>query len=294
MILITTSNGVFSLASDEVASRLVLSREKGFKFFKKGSGGFFGIAPHPDGDSFIAASREKLGTLRHSKPWTDVRLYRIWKDSVRAPEAFGDIHDIHDVHQIAVMNELVLLTDTGKNRIGVHDLKTRGTVVLNVGSERADINHLNALHVTDETVLVGLNNGGGKPAEILSLPRAVFENPEPDGDALGLGVLEILGEQLHTHDIEPFGEDFLYCASHDGRVHRRSTRQAILHCGDWVRGLAVNEDGLWVGVSALADRASRHREDLDGQVHLYDPLTLKIRNSWQLAKAGQVNDIVAW
>ncbi len=294
MILITTSNGVFRLSADEPAAQLVLPRKKGFLIFKKGSGGFFGISPHPDGDSYLAASREKLGTPRHDKPWTDVRLFRIWKNAAKAPEFFADIHDIHDVHQIATMGHLVLLTDTGKNRIGVYDVALEKTTALNVGQQREDINHINALHTTADEVLVGLNNRGNKPAEILTLFQDVFGELEPGVDALNLGTLEQLGDQLHTHDVEPFGDDYLYCASHDGRVHRRSTRESILHCGDWVRGLAMDQDGLWVGVSALADRANRHREDLDGQVHLYDPVSLDLLGTWDLVKAGQVNDIVGW
>lgn len=294
MIFITTSNGVFGLQADDQISRLVLPREKKFLFFRKGSGGFFGIAPHPAGDSYIVASREKLGTPRHDKPWTDVRLYRIWKDHGRAPEVLADIYDIHDVHQIANQGNLVLLTDTGKNRIGIYNLDSYTTTTMDVGPERADINHLNALHVTEHGVLLGLNNRGNKPAEILTVPASAFENPESDADALNFGSLETLGDQLHTHDIEPFGDDYLYSASHEGRVHRRSTREAILHCGDWVRGLAVNDDGLWVGASALADRANRHREDLDGEVHLYDPQSLELIKTWPLEKAGQVNDIVAF
>ena len=294
MILITTSNGVFRLSAEDPTAALVLARDKGFLFFRKGSGGFFGIAPHPAGDSFIAASRQKLGTPRHDKPWTDVRLYRLWKDKARSAIPLADLKDVHDVHQIATIGGLVLLTDTGKNRVRVFDLDNGNNWTLDVGPERADINHLNALHTADDQVLVGLNNRGNKPAEILTLPSSVFLSPQPGRDALELGRLEILVDQLHTHDIEPFDRDFLYCASHDGRVHRRSTRQPILHCGDWVRGLAVNDEGLWVGVSALADRASRHREDLDGQVHLYDPDSLDLIKSWQLEKAGQVNDLVAW
>jgi hypothetical protein len=294
MIFITTSNGVYRLQANEQTAHLVLPREKKFFFLRKGSGGFFGISPHPDGDSFIAASREKLGTPRHDKPWTDVRLYRIWEETSRSPETLADIHDIHDVHQIATMGRLVLLTDTGKNRIGIYDLDSDTTTTMNIGPERTDINHLNAVHVSGNSVLFGLNNRGDKPAEILTVPASALGIMNQATDALDAGTLKKLGDQTHTHDIEPFGKDYLYCASHDGRVHRLSTREAILHCGDWVRGLAVNDDGLWVGASALADRANRHREDLDGEVHLYDQQSLELIKTWQLESSGQVNDIVAF
>lgn len=294
MILITTSNGVFRLSAEDPAATLVQPRDKGFLFFRKGSGGFFGICEHPDGDSYLAASREKLGTPRHDKPWTDVRLYRVWKDPSLPAEPLADIEDIHDVHQIAIMGDQVVLTDTGKNRLGFFGLNTGDVWTLDVGPQRTDINHLNALHVSEDHLLVGLNNRGQKPAEILTLDREILVESLAGKDALEVGRVETLGTQLHTHDVEPFGEDYLYCASHDGRVHRRSDGASLLQCGDWVRGLAVNDEGLWVGVSALADRASRHREDLDGQVHLYHPDTLELLKSWPLIKAGQVNDIVAW
>lgn len=294
MIFITTSNGVFRLAAEDPAAQLVLPRRRGRWLLRRGSGGFFGIVRHPDGDSFLAVSRERLGTARRGKPWTDARLHRVWPDGSRPPRPAGDLRDVHDVHQMAVAGRLVLLTDTGLNRLRVHDLDTGHGWNLDVGPVRADVNHLNALHAAEGLVLVGLNNRGARPAEILTLDLAAVAAPQPGADALRLGRLEALGSQLHTHDIEPFGDDFLYCASHDGRVHRRSTRRAILHCGDWARGLAVDRDGLWVGASALADRSSRHREDLDGQVRLYDRESLELKKSWQLAAAGQVNDILAW
>ncbi len=294
MILITTSNGVFRLSAEDPSASLVHPRDKGFFFFRKGSGGFFGICEHPDGDSYLAASREKLGTPRHDKPWTDVRLYRVWKEPSPSVEVCADVKDIHDVHQIATMGDQVVLTDTGKNRLGFFNLKTGKVWTLDLGSQRSDINHLNAVHVTESELLVGLNNRGHKPAEILSLDRKSLESSPLENDALKMGRVEVLGSQLHTHDVEPFGDDFLYCASHDGQVHRRSNGQSILNCGDWVRGLALNAEGLWVGVSALADRANRHRENLDGQIHLFQPDTLELIKSWQLVNAGQVNDIVAW
>jgi hypothetical protein len=294
MLLITTSNGVFRLEAEDPTPTRVLARRKGFWPLRRGSGGIFGIAPHPEGDSYITASREKLGTPRLDKPWTDVRLYRVWKDPGRAPRAMADLRDIHDVHQIEVLDSLVLLTDTGKNRVGVYDLESGVQTTLDVGGERADINHLNALHVTTRTVMVGLNNRGDRPAGILAVDRDVLRSLKSGSDLLRHGSLRVLGEQRHTHDIEPFGDDFLYCASHDGQVHRMSTGEAVLHCGDWVRGLAVNGDGLWVGVSALAERARRQSEDLDGQVHLYDARSLTLLRSWQLKGAGQVYDLAAW
>jgi hypothetical protein len=293
MVLITTSNGVFRLAAEDPAPSLVLRRQPGFLFLRKGAGGFFGIAAHPAGDSYLAASREKLGTPRHDKPWTDVRLYRIWKEIDRPPVPVRDLKDVHDVHQMATAGPLVILTDTGKNRLVVHDLESQRTWPVNVGPERADINHLNALCVEGDHLLVGLNNRGNKAAEILELPLSALRSEEPI-DALARGRLEVLGKQLHTHDIEQVLGDHFYCASHDGQVHRRSTGDVVLSPGGWVRGLAVNGAGLWVGASPLAERSQRHREDLDGQVHLYDLDTWALKQTWQLTGAGQVNDIVAW
>lgn len=294
MILITTSNGVFRLGAEGSCAQLVLPRRKGLLFLRKGSGGFFGIAPHPDGNSFLAASREKLGTPRNDKPWTDVRLHRVWKEAGRNPEVAADLLNIHDVHQIATAGQLVLLTDTGKNRIGVHDLNSGGSWSVDVGPERRDVNHLNALHVAGDQVLIGLNNRGDQPAAILEISLEMLQRQKSEIDLLDEGDLQVLGTQTHTHDVEPFGDDYLYCASHDGKVHRRSTGEIVLEIGGWVRGLAVNSEGLWIGASPLAERSQRHREDLDGQVHLFDPATLEKKKTWPLEGAGQVNDIVAW
>lgn len=294
MILITTSNGVFGLDRRDRAARLVLPRRRGFWIFRRGSGGFFGIARHEASDSFLAASRERLGTPRAGKPATDARLYRIHADG-RPPALAATLLDVHDVHQIAVDGDRVFLTDTGKNRVQVYDLeRSHVAAVLEFGAERGDVNHINAVTVLDGELLVGLNNRGAKPAEIWHFDLGSFADAAPGAvlDGFALGRVAVLGEQTHTHDIEPFQGDLLFCASHEGKVYRHSTLRPILNCADWVRGLAVDADGLWVGASALADRASRHREDLDGQVHLYDPVSLELIGSWTLERAGQVNDIV--
>jgi hypothetical protein len=300
MIFITTSNGVFRLQAEDPAPQLVLPRRKGFLkgilFFPKPSGGFFGIAPHHDGESFLAASRERLGTPRKGKPWTDTRLYRVFVDAQRQPEPVVDLRDVHDVHQIATAGpnagSLVILTDTGLNRVVLHDLDTGRTWHRNVGDQREDINHLNAVHVDGERVLLGLNNRGNKPAEVLEVALEDLRDPGNAGDLLEVGSLKALGDQLHTHDIEPFAGSLLYCASHDGQVHRVDDGSVVLELGGWVRGLVQTDDGLWVGASPLAERSQRHREDLDGHVHLFDAETLEKKRSWLLKGAGQVNDLV--
>ena len=140
LLFITTSNGVYALDDDSGKSQCILGNKHTPGFFEKKARGYFGITFHEQTGKVIVASREKLGTKKHDKPSTDTRLHAINPLNFEY-ELIATIMDVHDVHQITSDEQFIYLSDTGKNRVIVFDMKTNRThCIINIGHEREDIN----------------------------------------------------------------------------------------------------------------------------------------------------------
>lgn len=255
--------------------------------------GFFGIARHPRSRSIVAACRQRLGTARVRKHSTDVALYRIDPATLQH-EVIGKVYDVHDVHQIAIWEDLVFLTDTGLNRLHVWDLGTGDLRwILEVGEERSDVNHLNALLVEKGTLLVGMNNRGRADAAIMRIPLAALTGLDAGVvDAYGIGSVVPLPGFRHTHDLECRPEGLLLCASHDGLVLSADPPGVLFTVGGWSRGLAVGEEGIWVGISQFAERGRRHSRSLSGEIVLFGHGDYQPLRRITIDGAGQVHDLI--
>ena len=97
---------------------------------------------------------------------------------------------------------------------------------------------------------------------------------------------------MHTHDIEPYKDDFLVSASHDGFVFRVFHGSRIECGGDWVRGLAVEGDRVYIGHSPVQKRSRRHKSVFDGKitVHRFDEEVVP-EYELKVPRAGQINDL---
>ncbi|MDH5751072.1 MAG: hypothetical protein OEZ59_01470 [Deltaproteobacteria bacterium] len=287
MIYITTSNGVLSYDHQADKCTMLVSPAE--------SQGFFGLDFHQSSGTIIAACRRNLRfTFRQKKHGSDVMLYRIDPSDGTARE-LGPVYKVFDVHQIAIHGDTVFLTDTTLNRVHVFDLASRRTTgMLNIGPRRKDINHVNAVLVRDGELLVGLNNRGEKDSEVLSIPLDLALSP-PRGkvDILKLGRIRAMRGVVHSHDLEPYENGLIGCASHDGFVFRMETSEPFIRTEGWVRGLAETPEGLWVGTSRIATRAERHKGELDGRIMLFSHGEAEPRKTVPLEGAGQICDLIS-
>lgn len=292
-LLIGTSNKILLLDTKTEQLDILIEREKRKKwfFFDASSKGFFGITQSGK-EEVIAAAREKLGTAKSGKPSTDVILHKISLSSKSS--SIGTALDIHDVHQICHYKGKLYLTDTGKNRVVIVEKDSGNTIgLLNVGSARQDINHINAISIEEDTLYVGLNNRGDKEAEILRIPIAQI--PEGGCDLLSPELnaeVIVLPDCYHTHDINLDYGRMMFCASHDGNIHYVNQAKPFYTSSDWVRGLASDEERVWVGVSQKAERGKRHSEDLHGEVVEIDKSNGQELRRIHIQGAGQVNDLL--
>ena len=292
MIYITASNGVYYYDEANDVSGVIMDNKYRRKFFAKKAYGYFGICHHKGSNSIIVSSREKLGTPKSGKPTTDAGLHAI-DISNNTFRTIGYIKDIHDVHQIDVYQDLVLLTDTGKNRVIVYDiLKCEVTKIINVGKERDDINHINAVTVLNENIYIGLNNRGHKDSEIMVVPVSILDSPGSTFQADNNCSIITLKNHKYTHDIEPYRDSFLVSISHDSFVISADTLKPVMHGDNWVRGLAVSESGIWAGQSHFAKRSKRHGKKFDGLIIHVNPKDNTIMKSVKVNAAGQINDLL--
>jgi len=300
MIYISASNGIYSY--DDAARKVSVIMDNNYRggffgslfggLFAKKSHGYFGICYSEYSDEIIVSSREKLGTPRAGKPTTDCGIHAInpVTDEYRT---IGYVKDVHDVHQIAVWKSQLLLTDTGKNRVVVYDIDARRiTCMINIGNDREDINHVNAVTVLGNKVYIGLNNRGNTDSEILVMPADVLESGFEEVDAESVCSTITLQGIRHTHDVEPFGETFLVSVSHDSRVIAADTLAPVFDGENWVRGLCIKDDNLWIGQSHFAKRSKRHKKVNDGALIQYDLAGSAILQNVTLNDAGQINDLI--
>lgn len=292
MIYITASTGIFALDPATGNTIQVMSNKTRPGFFSKRSHGFFGICKHAGDNQIIVASREKLGTPKSGKPTTDTGLHAI--DPVtNTYQTIGYVKDVHDVHQIDCYRNTVLLTDTGKNRIVAYDINSKQiSCILNIGTVRDDVHHINAVTVVNDRILVGLNNRGERASEILHLPLSLLDDNSNIADALEHAIeIVSLAPYTNTHDIEPCNDSYLVCSSHDSVVIDSKTVKPVITSDKWVRGITCENDYIWVGQSHYAKRSKRHSKSLDGTVLKVNRATMEIENIITIPGTGQINDL---
>ncbi len=254
--------------------------------------GFFGIAAEQDSGTIYVAARSGTGTPRGAKYSTQVTLYRIDAGTLQA-EKVMELPDIHDVHQLALFDGQVFFCDTGQNRIVIADLEAgRLTRSIPIGRVRRDRHHVNAIHVDKQRILIVLNNRGFRPSAVLELPTEGLLGTPDEPDGLEVGVIHEIPGLFHAHDMEPWENDFLISASHDGRVFSFSKRAPLFAADGWSRGLAVTHEGVWVGASPQADRSLRHSAELSATLSLFAHGTFPRQRTIVLPGSGQVHDLV--
>lgn len=297
MLFITTSNAVFAYEAESgrLCTPVPWRYRKGClaRLFHR-SIGFFGITRHERSGKLLIASRERFGTPACGKPSTDACLLALDPRTLKY-DAVATIRDVHDVHQIAAVGDVVFITDTGKNRLLLWDLaRNRLLRIINIGETRQDINHINALRVYHGKLLIGFNNNGHTNGQVMSVElRAVLESDRTEIEATVLGAVVKEVPFRITHDLLPYRDTLLACDSKRSVVFRIDDESPLLSLQPWLRGLAATDEGLWVGISDVAERHKRHSHLGCGLVKLFSHDMSKPKKVVELKGSGQVNDLLA-
>lgn len=303
MIFITTSSGLYAYDTEIDRHELVLGNigvRRGI-FSRKKDSGCFGICAHKATGRLILASRERLSGALWRKYASDVRLYLVDPHN-GGHEVIAEIHDVNDVHQIAALDDLVFLTDTGKNRVVVYSLTQQKVVrTLLVGDARRDVNHINAISLDGEEIVLVLNNRKNetsRESQVLRLPlEEILSGGGPDVVANPFGKVTPLAGKFDVHDLQPFRGTFLLSASRSAFVFRLDNGEKLIDTrtvarDKWVRGIACDDGGIWVGLSEIGSRAYRHTRGLDGYLARFSPSGESLSGLRQIRGCGQINDLV--
>jgi len=254
--------------------------------------GFFGIVQDTNKDVY-AASREILGFSLKKKLSSDVILYKINPVTLYS-EPLATLRKVYDVHQIALWKDNMYLSNSTKDVVHVFNVISKKlTGEIHLGSKRVDIHHANALLVDGEFLLVGLNNRGFCDSQVLFFP--LTKTPLVKGeivDALKTGTIKEVPGFQHTHDLEKCNGKILLCASKEGLLVQMEDGRSLFHTDGFLRGIAEDEHGIWLGVSQMAPRKERHYSQLDGSLLLVDKKDYSLIKKFVVPGAGQVFDII--
>ncbi len=291
-LYITTSKGLYNYnINTKKITKVIGNWHKGI--FNKPSKGFFGICANDDKNQIIIASREKISkNLKYSKS-TDLILH-FYNPSSKIIDEKITINNLYDIHQIHYFNKKIYLTDTGMNRVQVYNCETKKIeFFINIGPNRSNSNHVNAIFVNKNKILIGLNNGNKenfKNAQIIELNN-IIPNAN-DIDALNEGKLIDLKNVYHTHDIENIGDDYLISASEDGNLISFNSLSKIKNLPIWTRGITKSNEHIFVGKSGVASRKLRHSRYYDGMISILDRKNFDLVEELKIPKIGQLNDIL--
>lgn len=269
MLFVTTTSGIFVIDQGNI-SKLCDSEI-----------GFFGIDRY--NDCIIVAERTILRSSNNiSKQSSDVSLYII--DNNINMYKYDDIYDVSDVHQIAVDSNFLYLTNTGQNCIVVYDLLAKNVLwYIVVDSYGIDKNHINALHIDENYIYIGMKNLPGHKSEI-----AIFNK----------SLTDIIQEELvfgTLHDIEPLSIDcLLMCDSHKGIIYKYPEQKPFINTNrKWTRGLATSDNEIYVGFSHVGERHQRYCKHLNGMIGIYD-YDGNHKDNIVVPYCGQIYDLFYW
>ena len=293
-LYITSSRGFYKYdLNDDNITKIIGNWHKGW--FKKPSKGFFGISKNNFSNEIIIVSRENLNARLKYEKSTDVIVHFFCITSQKVTNKII-IENLYDVHQIVYYDNYIFLTETGKNRIQVLNIKT-GLIenLINISSIRKDLNHINAINVDNNFLFIGLNNGHKKNifknSQIIKISlKDIFKSNIID--ALELGVLENLDGVFHTHDLEKFNDDLLVSSSNIGKIYSYKKKKFIKDIKPWARGITIGEKYIFIGKSGMGKRKSRHSRYYDGEVFVLNKFNFDLYKKLLIPKIGQLNDIL--
>jgi len=277
VLIVTTPNGLFGVDTETSETRLLCG------------GVFFGITRYKD---YIVVSED---ILNRSSVCTKSKI-RVLNNSFRDvyPPYFCKLVQIH---QIAVHDEKLFVTETAKDNIHcifLEDKFKTSTVIHPVSRKKPrhpNMHGLNAILVKDDDLYIGLNKTPkNKPSAVAKINISDIYYNKP---ITNLKYEHLNCDIEHSHDLQPYEDDILISASNQGFVYSFNEKKSLFTTSRrfWTRGLAVTEEGIWVGYSVRAVRNRRFTIRKACSVNLYRHGDFKLMKSIIL-RVGQVRDII--
>jgi hypothetical protein len=190
-------------------------------------------------------------------------------------------------HQIECVEESLLVVDTGRERLSLYDADGAPIRDVALGDERWDHgpngrlgHHFNSVHRSGERVWVVAHNHD-RPSEVWELSWPELE------------LIRVRGTSTQwAHNVWDGELGLVVCDSGGGSLYEVCSGETLWSSGEArtvSRGLAVNEDHLFVGRSEYGDRKERLLKD--GGVWIVDRATLRTVEQLRFAGSGCVNEV---
>jgi|10_taG_2_1085330.scaffolds.fasta_scaffold14360_3 hypothetical protein len=271
MIIVSTSRGLFDL--------------EGGKFFHEGDGPYFGLAQDNKGKLY------SICRATNSILIFDKQLELIGK---------FEVNDCADAHGIEIFENNLFILSTGNNKIIQTDL--RGNFIYtheNCIKCSSHSPHINTIKKNGDRLLVMSHR------DQIDKGACLYEFNPATKDCLCIS--RSLGEC--SHSILPLHGRLWMCDSLGGTVFSVSLKESnpelstspdlaknvhIKTDGKFLlRGLAVDGDSLYLGLSEKACEAERH-QNVDGGVAVICAATGHIKERKIIKGGGQVNEILCY
>jgi len=251
-MIVSTSRGLYDL------------KEK--KFIIEDNGPYFGVAK--DSNNCIYAARRGTSDV--------IILDKNYKKagSIDTPTCV-------DAHGLEIYNNKVYILSTKSNDIIQADLQSRMVEKIfrnTVGNKNP---HMNSIEKIGELLFIMSHRDNFTNSSCIHL-----FSPEINR---AFRFFNDLGE--HCHTIKYYNSTFWYCDSFNSRVASVDGDSIEIDSSRLVRGMALQDNKLYVGLSEKASRADRH-DSVDGEVVVFDFKSKKYIESIKIKNCGQVNEIL--
>jgi len=251
---------------------MIISTSKGLyhfeqeRFIIEGGGPYFGITKDDYGNLY-AARRDA-------------------KDVVVLDENYQQIYSIKtdsciDAHGIEIYNNKLYILSTKSNDIIKVDMGSKEVECIYPNCIGDRNPHMNSIKKVGELLFVMSHRDNYTNSSCLHL-----FSPELNRS---FRFAANLGE--HCHTIQYYDNEFWYCDSFNSRVASISGDYIQVDSTCLIRGMALEDGKLYVGLSEKAPRAERHK-DVDGKIMIFDFKSKKHLETVTIKNCGQVNEII--
>lgn len=279
MILVSTSRGIYNLTSKEYAH--------------ENEGVCFGLAKTEEANKTLFAAF-RIGD--HSGFSCDTRICS-FDESLNLKNKF-DIKGCEDVHGIEVFGDSIYILSTKTNRI--YQTNFQGEVLkVHEGIPNCERSHMNTIKRHNDRLLIICHR------DSFDAQSCLYEFNPYSQETLCLS--RFLGD--HSHSILYHQDRFWICDSLNGRVFSVSKQHHVKNPDTspqletlnhieteaiyLLRGLSTDEKFLYVGASAKASTAERHK-GCDGGIVKMNKDTGEILGEIVIPECGQVNEILRY
>jgi hypothetical protein len=247
LTIITTTNHV-----------LALDEQERFYRIHSGKGLYYGLATD-ERNLYVACRGTTIGPADANTRARENGSVLVF--DVRTLALTGELRPPHfplrDVHGAALIDGKLFIACSYDNLIAILDLASgrwaKWYPAADVNARDHDVNHFNTIAVHDDRIVLLAHNNG--PSHLL------FYDPK----SLDLCRVIELGQQ--AHDIFRASGEFAVCSSAEGLLV--STSGWTFRTGGFPRGVDLTGHSILVGISPLADRASRH--EMSSVLRRYTP-----------------------